>query len=78
MKSKRTSYPAFYPEKPENESNAAVGVSHKQLCDVIVWAPIVHVDGDDRERYHVICTHQTRGFLGASPFIALSSTYTIL
>ncbi len=21
---------------------------YKQLCDVIVWTPIVHVDGDDR------------------------------
>ncbi len=44
---------------------------YKRLCDVIVLAPIVHVDGNDRERYSVICT-ETRGFLGASALIILS------
>ncbi len=51
---------------------------YKRLCDVIVVAPIVHVDGDYLERYHVIFTNRTRGFLGASPFIALTSNCTTL
>ncbi len=35
---------------------------------MIVLVPIVHVDSDDRERYSVICTHQTRGVLGVKGF----------
>ncbi len=52
--------------------SAAGAKGYKRLCDVIVLAPIVHMDSDDRERYSVICTHQTRGVLGAAAFTALT------
>ncbi len=58
--------------------SAAGAKGYKQLCDMIVLVPIVHVDSDDRERYSGICTHQTRGFLGAPAFIVLSINCTNL
>ncbi len=58
--------------------SAAGAKGYKQLCDVIVLVPIVHVDSDDCERYSGICTHQTRGFLWAPAFIVLSINCTNL
>ncbi len=53
------------------EGQSAAGAKgYKRLSDVIVLVPIVHVDSDDRERYSGICSHKTRGFLGAPAFIA--------
>ncbi len=39
----------------QNQIWQRIGVSQvlEAICDVIVLAPIVHVDGDDRELYHV-------------------------
>ncbi len=54
------------------KQSAAGAKGYKRLCDVIVLGPIVHMDSDDRERYSGICTHQTRGVLGAAAFIVLS------
>ncbi len=60
------------------ETQSVAGAKgYKQLCDVIVLVPIVHVDSD-RERYSVICTHQSRGVLGAAVFIVLSINCTNL
>ncbi len=58
--------------------SAAGAKGYKQLCDMIVLVPVVHVDSDDREHYSGICTHQTRGSLGASAFIVLSINCTNL
>ncbi len=58
--------------------SAAGAKGYKRLCDVIVLVPIVHVDSDDRECYSGICTHQTRGVLGAAAFIVLSTNCTNL
>ncbi len=55
---------AFSRTDMAERQSAAVARSYKRLCDVIILAPIVQVDGDDRERYSIICTHQTRGLLG--------------
>ncbi len=33
---------------------------YKWLCGAIILAPDIHMDGDDRDRYSVIYTHQTR------------------
>ncbi len=41
--------------------SAAGAKGYKQLCNVIVLVPIVHVGSDDRERYSVICTHPNQG-----------------
>lgn len=45
---------------------------------MIVLASIIQMDGNDSDRYLIIFTHQIRGLLRASMFIALGMNCTIL
>ncbi len=60
------------PSKCWNTYLVRCAAGDKWLCDVIMLAPIVHIDSDDRKCYHVICTHRTRGFLGALTHLAVT------
>ncbi len=47
------------------------------ISGAIILAPDFHLDSDDRDRYSVIYTHQTRGLFGRLTFFELGNNSTV-